>query len=216
MELNQGTGQDRTQNLLVNVQADDQLEQLHFDTRRAWNIKVTQIPCGCSTVNKAPRGCLSYYQGFSGDVRSFNYDGFGCYSHDYMCNAKELHECSMSAGYTGHLNNLDYSICIEEEYGFCGIEYTSLPDEVGSFSMTNKTEMVPEEAYGEFRANSGASNGDERCFTDYLVLPGGHCKDDQSHYSTDRFCGNTLGVNGMSQAIVQYSSPFILQVSRPK
>ena len=23
---------------------------------------------------------------------------------------------------------------------------------------------------------SGASNGDERCFTDYLVLPGGHCE----------------------------------------
>ena len=72
------------------------------------------------------------------------------------------------------MNNLDYSICIEEEYGFCGIKYMSLPDEVGSFSLTNKTEMVPEEAYGdEFRQNSGASNGDERCFTDYLVMPGG-------------------------------------------
>ena len=23
---------------------------------------------------------------------------------------------------------------------------------------------------------SGASNGDERCFTDYLVLPDGHCE----------------------------------------
>ena len=31
-------------------------------------------------------------------------------------------------------------------------------------------------AYGEMRSNSGASNGDERCFTDYLVLPGGHCE----------------------------------------
>ena len=58
-----------------------------------------------------------------------------------------------------------------------------------------------------------ASNGDEHCFTDYLVLPGGHCKDDESHYSTDRFCGNTLGVEGMAQSIVQYSSPFMLQVS---
>ncbi len=119
----------------------------------------------------------------------------------------------MSAGYTGHLNNLDYSICIEEEYGFCGIEYMSIAEELGSFSLTNKTEMVPEEAYGDqWRSNSGASNGDERCFTDYIVMPGGHCKDDQSHYSTDRFCGNSLGVAGMSQPIVQYSSPFILQV----
>ena len=31
-------------------------------------------------------------------------------------------------------------------------------------------------AYGEIRTNSGAINGDERCFTDYLVLPGGHCE----------------------------------------
>ena len=38
---------------MVNVQADDQLEQLHFDTRRAWNIKVTQIPCGCSDIGQA-------------------------------------------------------------------------------------------------------------------------------------------------------------------
>ena len=57
-----------------------------------------------------------------------------------------------------------------------------------------------------------ASNGDDSCFTDYLVLPGGHCKDDVSHYSTDRFCGNQLGVQGISQPIVQESAPFILQV----
>ena len=35
---------------------------------------------------------------------------------------------------------------------------------------------LAEGAYGEMRSNSGASNGDERCFTDYLVLPGGHCE----------------------------------------
>jgi hypothetical protein len=23
----------------------------------------------------------------------------------------------------GHLNNMDYTACIEEEYGFCGMEY---------------------------------------------------------------------------------------------
>ncbi len=30
-----------------------------------------------------------------------------------MCNGKKLGNCDMNAGYTGHLNNLDYSICIE-------------------------------------------------------------------------------------------------------
>ena len=37
-----------------------------------------------------------------------------------------------------------------------------------------------------------------------------------SHYSTDRFCGNQLGVQGISQPIVQESAPFILQVIQEK
>ena len=218
----------RLEKLMVNVQADEDLQVLQFDTRRAWNIQVTQIPCGCpksessmdrlfsNNVPKAPVGCLSYHTGISGDLKSFNYDSFCCYSHDYLCNANALHECDMSAGYTGHLNNLDYSICIAEEYGFCGIEYIALDDEIGSFSMTNKTEMTPNSNFDEMRTNSGATNGDESCATDYIVLPGGHCKDDHSHYSSDRFCGNNLGVAGLSQSIVQYSSPFILQIVTDK
>ena len=91
-----------------------------------------------------------------------------------------------------------------------------MEDEIGSFSLTNKTEMTPNSSYDEMRTNSGATNGDESCGTDYIVLPGGHCKDDQSHYSSDRFCGNNLGVSGMSQSIVQFSSPFILQVVSDK
>ena len=37
-------------------------------------------------------------------------------------------------------------------------------------------------------------------------------EDVTSHYSTDRFCGNQMGFQGMSQPIVQYTAPFILQV----
>jgi len=63
------------------------------------------------------------------------------------------------------------------------------------------------------KSNFRASNGDDSCITDYLVLPGGHCKEDvASHYSTDRFCGNQMGFQGISQPIVQYTAPFILQV----
>ena len=54
-------------------------------------------------------------------------------SHDYVCNANQLHDCAMNAGYTGHFNNLDYSVCIKEEYGFCGIEYYPAKDELGFF-----------------------------------------------------------------------------------
>ena len=72
-----------------------------------------------------------------------------------MCDGNQLHECAMSAGYTGHLNNLDYSICIKEEYGFCGIEYSAVSDEIGSFSLTNKTEHIPESAYDGLRSDTG-------------------------------------------------------------
>ena len=67
------------------------------------------------------------------------------FSHDYLCNVNQLEDCAMSTGYTGHFNNLDYSICIQEEYGFCGIEYYPEKDELGSFSMTNKTELFIDE-----------------------------------------------------------------------
>ena len=44
-------------------------------------------------------------------------------------------------GYTGQLNNLDYTVCIDQEYGFCGTEfYQEL--EPGSFSLTNKTDLA--------------------------------------------------------------------------
>ena len=80
--------QERQENrLTVNVQAEDQLEHVEFDTRRAWSIKVTQIPCGCSSstidrseyVPKAPTGCLQFHEGISGDIKSFNYDSLCCY-----------------------------------------------------------------------------------------------------------------------------------------
>ncbi len=46
----------------------------------------------------------------------------------------------MTAGFTGHLNNLDYSVCVEQQYGFCGVEYSAAdPAEIGPFSLSNTT-----------------------------------------------------------------------------
>ena len=93
------------------------------------------------------------------------------------------------SGYTGQLNNLDYTVCIDQEYGFCGTEfYQEL--EPGSFSMTNKTELSDNFQVWkctEIKAwvyifivlqdvnIEGARNGDA-CHADYLLIPGGHCK----------------------------------------
>lgn len=71
---------------------------------RSWRIRTTQIECG--SISKADTGCLQYYTGVYGRVKSFNFDPI--------------------AGL--HLSNQDYSICIRTERNFCGIQYTVCPD----------------------------------------------------------------------------------------
>lgn len=71
---------------------------------RSWRIRTTQIECG--SISKADTGCLQYYTGVYGRVKSFNFDPI--------------------AGL--HLSNQDYSICIRTERNFCGIQYNVCPD----------------------------------------------------------------------------------------
>jgi len=206
--------------------SEQELEVLHFDRRRAWNLKVQQIPCGCTGLvdskefSLAPDGCLSFHPQIAGDIKTFNFDHAGCYSHARSCDSSDLESCAMTAGYTGHYNNLDYSICFEQQYGFCGIEFSPADrNEIGSFSLTNETKIhIPTTSDA-----SGSASGDVKCQTDYLMLHGGHCKNDKSHYETDRFCGNSLGPppsssgpllaeSPDSQTIVSYKRPFTVQV----
>ena len=71
---------------------------------RTWRIRVTQIPC--SSVAKADQGCLQYFTGVNGRVKSFNFD---------TVSGRQL-------------SNQDYSACIRTERNFCGIQYTACPD----------------------------------------------------------------------------------------
>ena len=61
----------------------------------------------CNTnVLPAEEGCLQYFTGVSGQIKSYNYDpGAGL-----------------------QLSKQDYSICIRMERNFCGIQYTTCPD----------------------------------------------------------------------------------------
>lgn len=63
----------------------------------------------------APNGCLQYYTGVSGTIRSFNYDG--------------------TSG--RQLSNQDYSICIRTESNFCSIAYSVCSG--GVYSITGPT-----------------------------------------------------------------------------
>jgi hypothetical protein len=62
--------------------------------------------CSNRTVLPAEEGCLQYFTGVSGQIKSYNYDP--------------------AAGL--QLSKQDYSICIRMERNFCGIQYTACPD----------------------------------------------------------------------------------------
>lgn len=99
---------------------------------RQWRIKVTHITCDSVSrgtayqdlysrvidmfwwleLCTAANGCLQYYTGVSGTIRSFNYDGV---------NGRQL-------------SNQDYTICMRTESNFCGISYTVC--NAGFFSIT--------------------------------------------------------------------------------
>jgi len=86
---------------------------------RSFSIKVTQIEC--DSLSKAANGCLQYYQGVSGTMFSFNYNG----------------------GSGLQLSNTDYSMCVRMERNFCGIEYTACTDTINpspqSFSVSGSS-----------------------------------------------------------------------------
>jgi len=60
----------------------------------------------------APTGCLQYFRGVSGTMRSYNFD--------------------FTAGQ--QLSNQDYSTCIRMERNFCGIRYMACSD-TGDFPI---------------------------------------------------------------------------------
>ena len=49
-------------------------------------------------MEKAPDGCLQYHSGISGGLKSFNYDGIGCFSNDHICDPDNLESCEFVAG----------------------------------------------------------------------------------------------------------------------
>ncbi|RZF44247.1 hypothetical protein LSTR_LSTR003887 [Laodelphax striatellus] len=71
---------------------------------RNWKMRISQIPCNSNM--KAEDGCLQYYSGVSGQIKSFNYEP--------------------NSGL--QLSNQDYTMCIRSERNFCSIQYSACPD----------------------------------------------------------------------------------------
>ena len=75
--------------------------------------------------NLAPVGCLQYYTGASGEIKSWN----------YKPDVSATNDPNMLA-------NLNYAICIRVENGYCGIRYSQAQDNIPS-SPDDEKKSVP-------------------------------------------------------------------------
>ncbi|XP_073976186.1 uncharacterized protein [Rhodnius prolixus] len=158
---------------------------------RNWKMKICQIPC--SSTYRAEEGCLQYFTGVSGQIKSYNYDPISGLQ----------------------LSNQDYSACIRMERNFCGIQYTACPDNANnrssSFTMTGVTT-------GQAPVTSMIGGiGPNSCASDWIIIP---CAMNQGRppssppVCADRICGGTFSSEVSTTAATVYSTvkPFRIVV----
>ncbi|XP_014249299.1 uncharacterized protein LOC106666516 [Cimex lectularius] len=158
---------------------------------RNWKMKICQIPC--SSNYRAEEGCLQYYTGVSGQIKSFNFDPTGGLQ----------------------LSNQDYSACVRIERNFCGIQYTACADNMGNrthaFTMSGNT----------MSQNPTTSMigglGPTACSGDWVIIP---CamnvgrSPSSPPVCVDRICGGTFNSEVSTTQATVYSTvkPFRLVV----
>ncbi|KAK4296057.1 hypothetical protein Pmani_031422 [Petrolisthes manimaculis] len=181
---------------------------------RRWKIRVNQIPCDCSydhlrtATPRAPTGCLQYHVGVRESVSSFNFDGWKL-NYDPCWNGTE--DACGKRVWTGHLNSLDYHVCVRAMEGYCGIMYSPTGPE--SFLLTGQTDANITTLKGENLVGIHGSFkfGSKGCQSDYVMVAKSRTPGDNDPWSHDRFCGSALG-NYVQGPIVSYSTPFYMQV----
>ncbi|XP_066598600.1 uncharacterized protein [Prorops nasuta] len=167
---------------------------------RSWKVRVSQIPC--SSIYRADEGCLQYFTGVSGQIKSFNYDPT-----------------------TGlQLSNQDYSMCIRMERNFCGIQYMICADGSKNYSSmgtgtTSGQITMRSSAFtlsGNTQNNQIASMTGTACQTDWLTVP---CATNLGRITTsvpmcvDRICGgafNAENQNINASSVISTVKPFRL------
>nr|XP_029709720.1 uncharacterized protein LOC109401834 [Aedes albopictus] len=85
---------------------------------KAFNIRITQL-----TSAEAPEGCLQYYTGINGYIKSFNYDN---------------QSAVVTEKKPSYLNNLNYAICIRRAPNFCAVTF----DNIGENGEANQFQLV--------------------------------------------------------------------------
>ena len=95
-------------------------------------------------LSVVPNGCFQFFRGIENSIRSFNHMEEGCSFHDAGCDPSDK-TCNPEVGQTGRrdfkiskffslilfndiigqIHNSGYTICVDQEEGFCGMEYMS-------------------------------------------------------------------------------------------
>jgi len=174
-------GENTGQHMYVDVKPRGGNPQLTMDlglqaASRSWEIKVTQIKC--ESVQRAPSGCLQYFNTTSGNVKSFNYVGY---------TGTELAAGEVEGV---HLASQDYRVCIAPQPGFCFINWERAS--TTSFIMTGEIIGVTADAIGTSDAGWPTSEEALTC-PDYVVIPGGSHLEigaTDQRVNRDRFCGS--------------------------
>ncbi|KAG7172745.1 CUB domain-containing protein 2-like 1, partial [Homarus americanus] len=172
------------------------LEWRHeVEDNRRWKVRVNQIPCDCTydhfktSSSRVPRRSEGDHQEFQ--LRRFQAGLQPLLGHEKACGRRM---------WTGHLNNLDYHVCVHGAEGYCGIMYT--PTGTESFMLTGEALTAPRR-----RITCMGQRGARRT----VMVPKSRTPGDNDPWSHDRFCGMALG-NYVKGPIVSYSTPFYMQV----
>jgi len=145
-------------------------------TTRQWDIYVTQYTCGQEDT-AGPPGCLQYFTGTSGTVKSFNFN---------PSNTNAATDTS-----TTHLQNQHYEICFRRESGYCYICYIPFNSITGAGTSSF--------GLGVATADNAIakSNVGTTCIADYIVIPQGTTSAIASSTAVsatavERYCGRYL------------------------
>ncbi|CAL8082881.1 unnamed protein product [Orchesella dallaii] len=157
---------------------------------RSWKVKITQIRC--TELGRAPEGCLQYYKGVSGVIRSYNFD--------------------FTAGQ--QLSNQDYTACIRVERNFCGIRYTACNDNVQFNQQANQRTRAFSLNGQNAQTQIGAMVGATSCVADWITIPcatnSGRVMQQGGAICQDRICGDTFNseVSMQQMPVYSYAKPF--------
>ena len=101
-----------------------------------------------------------------------------------------------AALHTGHLNNLDYTACVQSEPGYCGISYRQVASII-FFTITNYFPRCQADPQAfQLSGLQGDNvpvpvNGEAACHDDYLYIPRGQHLDDVTQKYTEERCGGS-------------------------